>query len=191
MQQVVVWPNGEDLEHVFEYSAAVVGLESRQETVYVEDLDNRYLDLCADASQGASRENTSVQRRLQHRLWLSIETHAILSSLAHSLRSDSSPQWSEHGPEKTPNGLWVTHNNDPITIPSLPPPLLTGFSNDPGKETKTNNATLLEARAEDSDRHRRSIVAQESIHIMDELCQGPRASYNRCHWKTVTQKSPH
>ena len=48
----------------------------------------------------------------------------------YSLRSDTPHQWSEHGPGTTSAGLWVTHNNDPITIPSLPPPLLIGVSDD-------------------------------------------------------------
>ena len=61
LQLVVVRPSGEDLEHQFEYTAATVDGEGRQETVYLENLDDRCLDLRADAPQGASRKNTSWQ----------------------------------------------------------------------------------------------------------------------------------
>ena len=130
MQLVVVRPSGEDLEHLFEYTAATVDGDGRQETVYLETLDNGCLDLRADAPQGASRKNTSWQGPLQHRLCLSMEKDPSLSSPVYSLQSDSPHQWSEHGPGTTSAGLSVTHNNDPITIPSLPPPLLFGVSDD-------------------------------------------------------------
>ena len=77
-----------------------------------------------------SRKNTSWQGPLQHRLCLSMEKDPSLSSPMYCLRSDSPHQWSEHGLGTTSAGLWVTHNNDPITIPSLPPPLLISVSDD-------------------------------------------------------------
>ena len=96
-----------------------------QETVYLENPDDHTcLDLRADAPQGASPKNTSWQGPLQHCLYLSMEKHPSLSSPVYSLGSDSLHQWREHGPGTTSAGLWVTHNNDPITNPSLPPPPL-------------------------------------------------------------------
>ena len=59
LQLVVVRPGGEDLEHLSEYTAATIDSKGRQETMYLEDLDDRCLDLRADAPQGASRKNTS------------------------------------------------------------------------------------------------------------------------------------
>ena len=61
----------------------------------------------------------------------------------------------------------MTHNNDPITIPSLPPPLLIGVSDDRVKGAHCT--TLLEAHGEDSDRWWSYVLAQESIYIIDEL----------------------
>ena len=116
----VVRPTGEDLEHLFEYTAATVDGDGRQETVYLENLDDGCLDLRADAPGGASQKNASRRGALQHRLCLSMEKDPRLSSPVYSLPSDSPHQWSEHGPETTSAGLWVTHNNDPITILSLP-----------------------------------------------------------------------
>ena len=100
--------------------------------------------------QGASRKNTSWPGPLQHRLCLSMEKDPSLLSPVYSLRSDSPHQWSEHGPGTTSAGLWVTHNNDPITIPSLPPRLLLGVSDDRVKGA--GGTTPLEAYGEDFDR---------------------------------------
>ena len=102
LQVVVVRPSGEDLEHLFEYAQASVDVDGRQETVYLENLDDDgCLDLRADAPQGASRKNTSCQGPLQHHLCLSMEKDPSLSSPVYSLRSDSPHQWSEHGPRTT------------------------------------------------------------------------------------------
>ena len=81
MQLVVVRPSGEDLEHLFEYAQATVDGYGRQETVYLDNLDDDgCLDLRVDAPQGASRKNTSWQGPLQHRLCLSMEKDPSLSS---------------------------------------------------------------------------------------------------------------
>ena len=144
LQLVAVRPNGEDLEHLFEYGQATVTGDVRQETVYLENLDDDgCLDLQADASQGASRKKPSWQGPLLHRLCLSMEKDPSLSSPVYSLRSDSPHQWSEHGQETTSAGLWVTHNNDPITIPSLPPPLSIRVFDDRVKGV--DGTTVLEA----------------------------------------------
>ena len=119
LQLVVVRPSGEDLEHLFEYTAGTVDGDGRQGTVYLENLDDGCLDLPADAPQGASPKNTSWQSTLQHRLCLCIEKDPSLSSPVYSLRSDSPHQWSEHGLGTRSSGLWVTHNNDPITVSPL------------------------------------------------------------------------
>ena len=47
-------------------------------------------------------------------------------------------------------GPWVTYNNDPITIPSLPPPLLIGVSDD--RVQGADCTTPVEAHGEDRDR---------------------------------------
>ena len=60
-QLVVVQANGEELEHLFEYRAAIVDSEGRQETLYLEDLDHKCVDLRAAAAQGALAKNTSWQ----------------------------------------------------------------------------------------------------------------------------------
>ena len=83
----------------------------------------------------------------------------------------------------------MTHNNDPITIPSLPPPLLIGVSDDRVKGA--DGITPLEAHGEDSDRRWSYILAQESIGIIDELRQEVRAAHNKFHWKPVAAKPPH
>ena len=190
LQLVVVRPNGEDLEHMFEYAQATVDGEGRLETVYLENLDDdRCLDLRADASQGASRKNTSWQGPLQHRLCLSMEKDPSFSSPVYSLRSDSPHQWSEHGPGTTSAGLWVAHNNNPITIPSLPPPLLIGVSDDRVKGA--NGTTPPEAHGNDSNRRWSYVLAQESIDIIDELRQEVRAAHNKFHWEAVAGKPPH
>ena len=116
LQLVVVRPNGEDLQHLFEYTTATVNGEGRQETVCLENLDDGCLDLCTDAPQGASRKNTSWRGPLQHRLCLSMEKDPSLSSPVYPLRSDSPHQWSEHGPGTTCAVLWGIHHNNPITI---------------------------------------------------------------------------
>ena len=109
LQLVVVRPSGEDLERLFDYAQGTVDADGRQETVYLENVDDDgCLNVRADAPQGASRKNTSWQGPLQHRLYLSMEKDPSLSSLVYSLRSDSPHQWSEHGPGATSAGLWVT-----------------------------------------------------------------------------------
>ena len=159
-QPVEVWPGGEDAEHLFQSAQATVDGDGRQETVYLENLDDGWcLDLGADAHQGASRKHTSWQGPLQHRLYLSREKDPSLSSPVYSLRSDSPHQWSEHGPATKSAGLWATHNNYPITIPSLPPPLLIGVSDDRVKGAY--GTTPLEAHGEDSDRRWPYVLAQE------------------------------
>ena len=77
----------------------------------------------------------------------------------------------------------MTHNNDPITIPSLPPPLLIGVSDDRVKGA--DGTTPLEAHGEDSDRHWRYVLAQESINVIDELRQEVRVVHNKFQWETV------
>ena len=137
------------LEHLFEYAQATVDGDRRQETVYLENLeDDACPDLRADALQGASRKNTSWEGPLLHRLCLSVEKYPSLSSPVYSLY-DSPHQWSEHGPRTTSAGLWATHNNDPIAIPSLRLPLLIGVSDDRVKGADCT--TPLEAHGEDSD----------------------------------------
>ena len=158
LQLVVVRPSGEDLEHLFEYAQATVDGNGCQETMYLENLDDDgCLDLRADAPQGASRKNTSWQGPLQHRLCLSMEKDASLSSPVYSLRSDFPHQWSEHGSGTTSAGLWVTHNNDSITIPSLPPPLLTGVHDDRVKGA--DGTTPLEAHPLVHARRRNLVLA--------------------------------
>ena len=50
LQLVVVRPSGEDLEHLFEYAQATVDGDGRQETVYLENLDDDgCMDVPADA----------------------------------------------------------------------------------------------------------------------------------------------
>ena len=151
LQLVVVRPSGKGLVHLFEYAPATVDADGRKEMVYLENLDDDWcLDLRADVPQGASRKNTSWQGPLQHCLCLSMEKDPSMSSPVYSLCSDSPHQWSEHGPGTTSARPWVTHNNDPITIPSLPPPLLIGVSDDPVKGADCT--TPLEAHGEDNDR---------------------------------------
>ena len=160
LQLVVVRASGKDLGHLFRYAQATVDGDCRQETVYLQNLDDDgCLDLPADAPQGASRKNTSRQGPLQHRLCVSMEKDPILSSPVYSLRSDSPHQWSEHWPGTTSAGLWVTHNSDPISIPSLPPPLLIGVSDDRVKGA--DGTTPLGAHGEDSDRHWSYVLAPE------------------------------
>ena len=79
----------------------------------------------------------------------------------------------------------MTHNNDPITIPSLPPPLLIGVSDDRVKGA--DGTTPLE----DSDQRWSYVLAQESIDIIDELRQEVRAAHNKFQWETVAAKPPH
>ena len=83
----------------------------------------------------------------------------------------------------------MTHNNDPITILSLPPPLLIGVSDDRVKGA--DGTTPLEAHGEDSNRRWSYFLAQESIDIIDELRQEVRAAHNKFHWETVAAKPPH
>ena len=190
LQVVVVRPSGEDLEHPFEYAQATVDADGRQETVYLENLDDDGCsDLRANAPQGASRKNTSWQGPLQHRLCLSMEKDPSLSSPVYSLRSDSPHQWSEHGPGTTSAGLWMTHNNDPITIPSLAPPLLIGVSDDCVKGAECTTAP--EAHGEDGDRRWSYLLAQESIDIINEVRQDVRAAHNKFQWETVAVKPTH
>ena len=67
LQLVVVRPSTKDLEHLFEYAQATVDGDGRQQTVYLENLDDDgCLDLRAHAPQGASRKSTSWQGPLQH-----------------------------------------------------------------------------------------------------------------------------
>ena len=158
LQLVVVRPNGEAQEHLYHHAQATVDGDGRQQTVYLENPDDdKCLHLRADAPQRASRKNTSWQRPLQHRLRLSMKKDPSLSRPVYSLRSDSPHQWSEHGSGTTSAGLWMAHNNDPITIPSLPPPLLIGVSDDHVKGA--NGTTPLEAHGEDSDRRWSYVLA--------------------------------
>ena len=120
---------------------------------------------------------------------LSMEKDPSLSSPAYSLRRDPPHQWSKRGPGTTSVGLWVTHNNDPITIPSLPPPLLIGASDD--RVRGADCTTPLEAHGEDGDRRRSYVLAQESIDIIDEVRQEVRAAHNKFQWETVAVKPPH
>ena len=158
--------------------------------MYLENLDDDgCLDLRADAPQGASRKNTSWQGPLQHRLCLSMEKGPSLSSPVYSLQSDSPHQWCEHGPGTTSAGLWVTHNNDPITIPSLAPPLLIGVSDDHVKGADCT--TPLEAHGEDCNRRWSYVLAQESIDIINKVRQEVRAAHNKFPWETVAANPPH
>ena len=117
-----------------------------------------------------------------------MEKDPSLSSPLYSLRSDSPHQWSEHGLGTTSAGLWVTHNNDPITIPSLPPPLLIGVSDDRVKGA--DGTTLLEAHGEFGDRRWSHVLASESIDIIDEVRQEVRAAHNKFYWETVDSEAP-
>ena len=190
LQLVVVWPSGEDPEHIFMYAQATVDGDGRQETVCLENLDDdRCLDLRADAPQGASRRKTSGQGLVQHCLCLSMEKDPNLSSPVYFLGSASPHYWSEHGAGTTSAGLWVTHNNDRITIPSLPPPLLIGVSDDRVKGA--DGTTPLEANGKGSNRRWSYILAQESIDIIHELRQEVTAAHNKFHWETVAAKPPH
>ena len=190
LQVAVVPPRGEDIEHLFEYAQATVDADGRQETVYLENLDDDgCLDLRADAFQGASGKNTSWQGPLQHRLCVSMEKDPSFSSPVYSLRSDSPHQWSEHGPGTTSAGLWVTHNNDPITVPSLPPPLLIRVSNDRVKGADCT--TPLEAHGEDGYRCWSYVLAPESMDIIDEVRQQVMAAHTKFQWETVAVKPPH
>ena len=158
--------------------------------MYFENLDDDgCLDLRADAPQGASLKNTSWQGPLHYHLCLSMQKDPSLSSPVCSLRSDSPRQCSEHGPGTTSAGLWVTHNNDPITIPSLPPPLVIGVCNDRVKGADCT--TPLEAHGEDGDRRWSYVLAQESIDIINEVRLEFRAAHNKFQWETVTVKPPH
>ena len=141
-------PSGEDLEHVFEYTAAAV-------------------------KGGAGAKRRCTWRTWMTGAWTSERMHPkwplgkahhgkdlcsiafacpwpSLSSPVYSLQSDSPHQWSEHGPGTASAGLWVTHNKDPIAIPSLPPALLIGVSDDRVKGE--DGTTPVEAHGEDSDR---------------------------------------
>ena len=150
VQLVVVRPSGGDAEHLFESAQATVDGDGRQETVYLENLDDyACLDLRADAPQGAPRKNKTWQVPLQHRLCLSMEKDPGWSRPVYSLRSDSPHQWSAHGPRTSRAGLWVMNKNGPITIPCLPTLLMIGVSDDHVKGA--NGATQLEAHGEDSD----------------------------------------
>ena len=118
LQLVVVRPSGKDLEHLFEYAQATMDGDGRQETVYLENLDDHGCpNLQADGPQGASRKNTSWQAPLRHRLCLSMEKDPSLSSPVNSLRNDLPHQWSEHGPGTTSAALWVNHK-DKTPLPS-------------------------------------------------------------------------
>ena len=121
--------------------------------------------------------------------YMSMEKDPSLSNPVYSLRSDSPHQWSVHGPRTVSAGLCVTHNNDPITFSSPPPPLLIGVSDDRVKGADCT--TPLEARGEDSDRRWSYFLAQESIDIIDELRQEVRAAHNMFHLETVAAKPPH
>ena len=83
----------------------------------------------------------------------------------------------------------MTHNNDPITIPSLPPPLPIGMSDNRVKGA--DGTTPLEAHGEDSDRRWSYVLVQESIDIIDKLRQEVKAAHNKFHWETVAGKPPH
>ena len=123
---MVVRPSGEDVEHLFEFASATVDSEGRQDTVYLEDLHKGRLD----PPQGTSRKNTPWQGPLQHKLCVSVERDLSLPSPMYSLQSDSPHQWSEHRPGTTSAGLCMTHKDNRIAIPSLPPPLMIGVSDD-------------------------------------------------------------
>ena len=69
----------------FEYTAATVDGEGRQETLYLENADDGCLDLRADAPQGASRKDISWHGPLQHRFCLSMEKDTSLFSPVYSL----------------------------------------------------------------------------------------------------------
>ena len=190
LQVVVVRPSGDDLGHLFEYAQATVNADGRQETVYLENLDDDGCwDIRADAPQGASPKNTPWQGPLQHRLCLSMEKDRSSSRPVHSLRSDSLHQWSEHGRGTTTTGLWLRNNNDPITIPCLPPSLLIGVSD--ARVKGADCTTPLEAHGEDDDRRWSYLPAQESIDIIDEVPQEVRAAHNKFQWETVAVKPPH
>ena len=79
----------------------------------------------------------------------------------------------------------MTHNNDPITIPCVPPPLLIGVSDDRVKGA--DGATPLDAHGEDLDRRWSYALAQESI---DGLRQEVRAAHNKLNWNPLTAKPP-
>ena len=112
-----------------------------------------------------------------------MQTDPSLSSPVYSLRSDSPHQCSEHGPGTTSAGLWVTYNNNPITIASLPPPLLIGVSDDRVKGADCT--TPLEAHGGDGDQRWSYVLAQESIDIIDEVRQQVGAAHNKFQWETV------
>ena len=188
LQLSVVRPSGEDLEHLFVYAQATVDRDGRHETVCLENPDDDgCLNLRADAPQGAFGKNTSWQGPLQHRLCLSMEKDPSLSSPVYCLRRHSPHQRREHGPRTTSAGLWVTHRDNPITIPSLPPPLLFGVSD--SRVKGADGTTPLEPNGEDSDRRWPYVLAQESIDIIDELRQEVSAAPNNSHWET-SQRNP-
>ena len=95
---MVLKGNGEDLEHLVEYTAATVDGEGRQEMVYLGDLDEACLDIRVDATHGVPRKNTSWQGSLQQCLCLSMEKDSIFVK-SRVLSPKLLPyQWSEHGP---------------------------------------------------------------------------------------------
>ena len=57
LQLVVSPPSGEDLEHLFEYTAATVDGDGRQETVYLKILDDGCSDLRAEAPHRISEKH--------------------------------------------------------------------------------------------------------------------------------------
>ena len=76
-------------------------------------------------------------------------------------------------------GLWVTHNSNPVTTSSLPPPLLIGVSNEHVKGA--HGTTQPEVNGDNSDRRWSYVLAPESIDIIDELRQEVRAALNKFH----------
>ena len=83
----------------------------------------------------------------------------------------------------------MTHNNDPITTPFLPPPLVIGVSDD--RDKGADGTTPQEAHGEDCDRRWSYVLAQESIDIMDDLRQEVMPAHNKFHLETVATKPPH
>ena len=83
----------------------------------------------------------------------------------------------------------MTHNNDPITIPSLPPPLLIGPSDNHVRGA--NRTTPLEEQGEDLDRWHYVPSEQMNRATFTELQKEARFWYNVFEWKTAATGPSH
>ena len=118
-----------------------------------------------------------------------MEKDPSLSSPVYTLPSYSPHQWSDYGLGTTSAGLLVTQNNDPITIPSLPPSLLIGASD--GRIKVADGTTPLEAHGEDLDRRWLYLLAPQSLDIINEPGKDVRVSHNKFQWETIAGKLAH